>query len=171
MANKVKKSYNQFTALAVLSLLVGFLLTMDNLGILTGTWKLWPVFLLFLGIGGLNFFKSSNRKDLIPLGISIYLVLISIFFFFLNFTTWQVMKDVWPTFIAIFGVSTLAISYFTERKKWFALSGLFFVFLALVFFLAFSIEAKLWPLSLMLFGVWILLIPERSNSEKRSINS
>jgi hypothetical protein len=171
MTDKVKKSYSQFTALAVLCLIVGLLLTLDNIGILEGTWKLWPIFPLFLGLGGLFFFKSSDRKDLVPLGISIYFVLCSLFFFFLNFTTWSVMSDVWPTFIGIFGVTILITAYFAERKKWFALSGLFFVFLALVFFLVFAIEAKLWPLSLMLFGVWILLIPERSTGEKRSINS
>lgn len=171
METTLKRSRGQFTALAILSLIVGLLLTLDNLGILTGTWKLWPVFPFFLGLGGVWFFNLGKEKDLITLGIGSYLVLISIFFFFLNFTSWGLMTTLWPTFIGVFGVSVLAVSYYAERKKWLIVSGLFFIFLAFVFFMVFTIEAKLWPVSLILFGIWLLIIPERRASEKKCSNS
>lgn len=166
-----KRKRGQFTLLAILCLIVGFLLTIDNLGILTGTWKLWPIFSLFLGIGGVWTFRAGSKRDLIVLGIGTYLIFISIFFFVLNFTSWSLMSKVWPTFIGVLGFSSLIITYFAEEKKWFAVSGLFFIFLSLIFFMVFTIEAKLWPISLILFGIWVLLIPKRSSCEKRSCNS
>lgn len=158
----------QFSALAVVCLLAGVLLTLDNIGIINGVWRLWPVFPFFLGIGGIWFFKKA-RNDLLPLGIGTYLILVSILFFALNYTKWSYMAKLWPSFIGIFGISILIVACFAKTKKWCVASGLLAIFLATVFFMVFTIDASLWPISLILFGVWLLLIPERSpKCEKRS---
>lgn len=164
------RNRGQFSVLAVLCILAGFLLVLNNIGIIGGVWKLWPIFPLFLGLGGIWFFKMGKGRNLIPLGIGAYLTLISIFFFALNYTTWSHMAKMWPVFIGVFGISILVIACFAEKKKWFAASGLLLVFLAAIFFMVFTIDVGLWPISLMLFGIWLLLIPKRSSSEKRSSN-
>jgi len=151
----------QFVLLAVLCLISGVLLVLDNLEIVPGIWKFWPTFSLFLGLGGIWFFKKSGKKDLKPAGVGLFLVLVSIFFFVLNFTSWKHMITLWPTFIGILGVSALFVSLYSEKKRWFAVSGFFFLFLSIIFFLVFALNGKLWPTSLILFGVWLLLVPER----------
>lgn len=160
-SNKRKK----FTALAVLCLLSGALLTLDNIGVLSGVWRLWPIFPFFLGIGGFVFFKKGKKLDLIALGISSYILLTSILFFILNFTGWSVLAQLWPIFIGGFGVTLLVVACFTTKRRWFIASGVFFAFLSATFFMVFSLDAKLWPISLVLFGIWLLLIPLRSRNE------
>lgn len=156
------KRRGQFTALAVLCLIAGLLLTLDNIGVVTGIWRLWPILSLFLGLGGIWFFRSGRTTDVIPLGIGTFLILISIFFFVLNYTSWSYMPKLWPTFIGIFGASIIAGACFIEKKRWFVTSGFFFIFLSAVFFVVFTVDASLWPVSLMLFGIWLLLLPIRS---------
>lgn len=152
----------QFTALAILCIVCGLVLIMDNLGITAGAWKLWPAFSLFLGLGALLLFNRGGRRDLKVVGIGVCLVLVSVFFFFLNYTTWSHMALLWPAFIGIFGATILVVAYYAEEKKWYLTSGVFFIFLASAFFLVFTVNAGLWPISLVLFGLWLLLMPERS---------
>lgn len=155
----------QFSALAVLCLASGFLLILDNIGVLNGIWKFWPVFPLFLGFGGAFFFKKGGKVDAKGLGIGTFLILVSIFFFVLNFTSWKLVAKLWPAFIGMLGFSIITASHFTAKKRWFAISGLFFIFLALIFFIVFTVNAKLWPISLILFGIWIFVLPERNDRE------
>ena len=161
------KNRSQFTALAVLCLASGFLLTLDNLNVLTGVWRLWPIFPFFLGVGAFLLFGRRVKKELIPLGIGAFLIQISIFFFILNYTSWTLMATLWPVFIGVFGTTILVVAYFAKPKKWLIVSGLFSVFLAIVFYVVFTVEARLWPISLILFGIWLLLIQERISDEKK----
>jgi len=158
----ISSGRGQFAALAALCLISGFFLILDNYGILSGAWRFWPVFPLCLGLGGIWFFRKGGTKDVLTVGVGSFLFLISIFFFVLNYTSWSHMVKFWPTFIGVLGVSILAASCFAKRRRWLAISGIFFVFLSVIFFAVFTVNARLWPVSLMLFGIWILLVPERS---------
>lgn len=178
-----KRKRGKFTALALLSIAAGTILTLDNFGVTSGAWRLWPVFPLFIGLGGILFFRKQkaaspadrrvNRADPIPFGIGAYLVMVSIFFFYLNYTRWELLSKAWPAFIGFFGLSVLIASIFSEKKRRFALSGLFLTFLSVIFFMVFTLDARLWPISFILFGVWVLLIPGRQGiiDEKQGNNS
>lgn len=159
------RGFSQFTALAVLCVVCGALLTLDNVGVLDGVWRFWPIFPLFLGVGSVFFFRSGGKKDIIAFGLGIFLIQISLLFFILNYSSWSLMATLWPVFIGIFGATLVFISYYSQRLKWLLVSGLFFVFLCLTFFMVFTIDEKLWPISLILFGIWVLLLPVKKGGE------
>ena len=152
----------EFAVLAILCIMSGVVLMLDNIGIITGIWRLWPIFPFFLGLGGIWFSGRTGKRDLLTLGIGAFLILSSILFFILNFTSWKLLATAWPVFIGIFGITILIVAYFSRARQWLAISGLFSIFLATIFFMVFAVNAKLWPVSLVLFGIWILLIPKRS---------
>ncbi|MGQ9589986.1 MAG: hypothetical protein ACUVYA_06795 [Planctomycetota bacterium] len=149
----------EFRALGVLSIIVGFLLLLEEAGYLVGVHLLWPVFPAFVGFGLAVLFFERGRRDPLMLGIGGYLLAVSGVFFVCNYTSWAPLARAWPVFIALFGVVSVAASPFAERTRrilW--ASGLFLIVLAAAFFLVFQVDARLWPLTLVLLGTWILLV-------------
>jgi hypothetical protein len=152
------KTNPRFRALAVLSILSGVLLLLDAYGYLNGIYKLWPAFPLILGIGLFLLFFQKHRQEVALLGIGAYLVCASIFFFYLNFTSWAILADAWPLFIGFLGISFLAPVVLGRKRRIFTPIALFLIFLCAVFILVISVDSKLWPISLILFGICLLLI-------------
>lgn len=149
----------EFRGLGVFSILVGLLLLFEQAGYLPGIHRLWPVFPALVGFGLVAVFLERGRRDPLLLGIGGYLLAVSIVFFVCNYTSWAPLAKAWPVFIALFGAVSAAASPFAERTRrilW--SSGLFLIVLAAVFFLVFQVDARLWPLSLVLLGTWILLV-------------
>jgi len=177
------KRRGKYAALAVLSIAAGAILTLDNFGVTSGAWRLWPIFPLFLGAGGILFFgvqrtavaagRHRRKTNPIPLGIGTYLVMVSLFFLYLNYTRWGVLSRAWPAFIGFFGLSVIVVSVFSEKKRWFVASGLFLTLLSICFFMIFTLDARLWPVSFILFGIWILLMPQgqRSITDEKSCSN
>ncbi len=61
--------------------------------------------------------------------------------------------------VALLGLVSVLASAFAEKSRrvlW--LSGLLLTIVALVLFLVFTVNTKLWPISLVLFGTWVLLV-------------
>jgi uncharacterized metal-binding protein len=149
----------QFTGLAVLSVLAGVCLLLENFGFLPGVYRLWPVFPGFLGIGLTLLFFQRGRADLVLFGMGSYLIGASLLFFVLNFTSWSALNWAWPTFVALLGVSSsLAAAFAGTLRRMLFLSGTFLVLLAACFYAVFGLSPKLWPISLVLFGLWLLLL-------------
>lgn len=149
----------EFRALGGLSILVGALLLLEQAGFLPGVHRLWPVFPAFIGLGLVILFFERRRHDLLLLGIGAYLLASSVVFFVCNYTSWAPLAQAWPVFIAILGViSTLAAPFAHRTRNVLLSSGLFLIIVAAVFFLVFQVDARLWPVSLVLLGTWILLV-------------
>jgi hypothetical protein len=149
----------EFRLLAILSVVVGAFLLLEHFGVLTGVHVLWPVFPAFVGTGLLVLFYQRRRHDLVLTGIGSFLIGASILFFICNFTSWLILTRAWPAFIALVGVSSVIASFYARRASrplW--ISGGSLILLALVFFLVFGINPGLWPVSLIVFGLWILAL-------------
>ncbi len=142
--------------LSLLLILAGIALTLENVGIIVGASKLWPIFLLILGAGFIILFLEHRKREpsLIFLGITI--TLLGLFFFYLNFTTWSQMATMWPIFLGIAGSGFLAM-YLSGRHRLFLFLAVALVMLAAVFYVVFGISLQLWPLSLVAFGASLLL--------------
>ena len=152
---KIKMRYRP---LAILSIICGALMLMDTYGYLGGVYKLWPVFPLILGVGLCLLYFKKQRFDFALLGIGTYFICISFFFLFLNYTSWSILVDAWPLFIGFLGLSFLAPVIFGKKRGIFIFLALFLIFLSSIFVLAFSANSKLWPISLVLFGICLLLV-------------
>ncbi len=149
----------EFRVLAVLSVVVGAMLLLENFGVLEGVHRFWPVFPAFTGVGLVLLFYRKGKGDLVLMGIGSYLMGVSVVFFVCNFSSWGILARAWPAFVALLGVSSALASIHARRARsvlW--LTGTFMVTMAVVFTLVFGIRPSLWPSSLVMFGIWILLV-------------
>lgn len=152
---------NGFILLSFLSILSGSVLLLENLGIgsFQGVHKLWPVFPLLLGVGFLVLFKQRRPLDLVLFSIGIYLCGASALFFICCFYGWHIMVKAWPFFVGLAGMTAVLTSHYTERlKRFLLLSGTFFMFLSIAFFLIFNVSPTLWPGALVILGVWLFVL-------------
>jgi hypothetical protein len=142
--------------LSLLLITAGIALTLENVGIIIGASKLWPGFLLILGSGFIILFLEHRRRELSLIFLGTTIVLLGLFFFYFNFTSWSRMATMWPIFLAIAGAGFFAM-YLTGRHHLFLLLAGALIMLAAVFYLVFGISLQLWPLSLVAFGTSLLL--------------
>ena len=149
----------EFRLLAILCVLVGVLLLLEQFDVLSGVHRLWPVFPAFVGAGLLVLFYQRGRQDLVLMGIGSFMIGVSGLFFLCNYTSWAILLDAWPAFITLVGLSSVAASFYAKRARtamW--ISGGSLVLLGLVFFIVFGVHPGLWPVSLVSFGIWILAL-------------
>ena len=149
------RAKSSFNVLAAICILFGILFLLENYGIFSGVYELWPVFPLILGWGLCLLFFKRSRRDLGMLGMGVFLICISLVCFYYNFTSWSMIASTWPAFIGSLGLSFLAVAVYDKQRYLAAFIGLILVFLCATFILVFSVDERLWPISLILFGVCI----------------
>ena len=143
--------------LALILIVAGIVVTLENFHFLIGISRHWPVLLIFLGTGFCILYFQRNKQDQTIIWLGTFLTAIGIFFYYLNFTTWRNLAKEWPVFLLIAGISFIPVVNF-RRKMIYVLSSLSFITLFLIFFLVFNVSTKLWPLSFLFMGVDLLII-------------
>lgn len=143
--------------LAVSFIIAGVVLTLENYSVLQGIHKLWPLMPLMIGAGFIFLFFHVRKQDAMLMWLGSFLACISIFFLCLNFTSWSSLAHLWPVFLGIVGLCFLAVSIFI-RKKVFIYLSVAFVALFLALYFVFTVSSKLWPLSLVVFGMSLIII-------------
>lgn len=151
------KKIRSVFVLAVIFILAGLILTLENIGIVKGASRLWPLFPCIAGAGFLLLYFKQRKDDHVLLFLGTVLSLLSLFFFYLNFTTWRYTAILWPAFLGIMGIGFLAI-YLSSRIGLFLVLALSLVLIAGLFFLVFGVSLALWPLSLVAFGASLLVV-------------
>ncbi len=152
--------------IAVLSILSGLILILESYGIVHGFWRLWPLFPLILGAGFLLLYFHQARRDTLLMGLGIYLVCCAFLFFFLNYTSWTLLGDLWPLFIGFLGLAFIGPVLGGRWRRIFLPIALGLLLICGVFLLVATVDPRLWPISLVLFGGCLLLIarPDRKES-------
>ena len=145
-----------FNVLAGILIILGVILLLENFGIVYGAWMIWPFIPLIIGIG-FTILYFRTRKDLVMLGMGIFIGLNSMFFFYLNFTGWILLAYLWPVFIILLGLTFLAC-WLPSRKRVLLYLAVFLTALGLSFIMIFAISSRLWPLSLILGGISFIII-------------
>ena len=151
------KNVRSVFVLAVILIIAGLILTLENTGFIKGASKLWPLFPLAAGGGFLLLYFEYKRTDIALLFLGTVLILLSVFFLFLNYTAWSLTATLWPLFLGIAGAGFLPM-YFSSRVRLFLFLAIGLILLAGVFYLVFGVSLALWPLSLVAFGASLLFV-------------
>jgi hypothetical protein len=143
--------------LAAIFICVGILLTLENMDIVDGISLHWPLFVLIAGSGFIMLFYHRDKDDDFLVWLGTFMVLLGLFFYFLNFTNWNQLSFLWPVFLGIVGFSFLAIGII-KKNRLFGYLGIVFVGMFLIFTLVFTVSKQLWPTSFIVFGLCLLII-------------
>lgn len=143
--------------LALVFILAGAVLSLENMKVISGVSRLWPVFPLIIGTGFCILFFDRKARDLALFFLGSMLCQISVFFFYLNYSSWTELATLWPVFLCIAGISFLSI-YLSSRIRIFSILGISLILLAAVFYLVFGVSHNLWPLSFVAFGGSLLVV-------------
>jgi uncharacterized membrane protein HdeD (DUF308 family) len=165
MVEKRSSKANLFTGITLIILGIVFaLIQYSNL-----RWdNFWP---LILVAGGILFFTRflmdrSNYSSLMPGSI---LLIIGILFFYLTLTSWSKMEYLWPTFILAPGIGFLLIYIFNPEKNNSWVAAVILILLAIVFYAQFFTKSEIWPIFLIIIGLYLIikqLIEDRKEDEK-----
>jgi hypothetical protein len=155
--------------LAVILIITGIVVTLENFRFLNGISRHWPALLLILGLGFTLLYFQRQKQDQVLIWLGTFIGLLGLFFYYLNFTTWKSLSHDWPVFLLIIGISFIPVAA-SRRKMIYVLSSLSFITLFLIFFMVFKVSAKLWPLSFLFLGADLLIIEyiNRINNIKSS---
>ena len=143
--------------LAVIFIGVGFLLTLENLDLVDGLSVHWPLFVLIAGTGFVLLFYHRRKNDDFLVWLGSFMILLAVFFYYLNFTSWNQLSFLWPVFLGVVGFSFLAIGVI-KKNRLFGYVGIVFVGLFIVFTMVFTVSKHLWPTSFIVFGICLLII-------------
>ncbi len=152
-----RRKRGKFTVLGVFSVIAGIAVLGENYGYFPAVHRLWPLATAALGYGFLLLHRRG-RTDMVLVGTGVYLLFFSGLALFLNYTSWWELSWLWPIFVGFLGVSILGVYFAGYQDVLYLAFGLAFVSLCLAFFFVFSVDPDLWPISLVLFGMTILLV-------------
>lgn len=152
------RGIGQYDVVAFLAMLVGALLLAENFGLIGHVGQGWPLTVTLAGAALVVAGAGRGRYGQGFIGTGVYLILTSFLFLYLNLTSWSRMGDLWPLFIGFLGVAIFVSGEGFRRRGALLALSVALVFLSLTFFLVFSIEARLWPISLLLFGISLLFL-------------
>lgn len=155
--------------LAVILIITGIVVTLENFRFLNGISRHWPALMLILGTGFALLYFQRKRQDQVLIWLGTFIGLLGLFFYYLNFTTWKSLSHDWPVFLLIIGISFIPVAA-SGKKMIYVLSSLSFITLFLIFFMVFKVSTKLWPLSFLFLGADLLIIEyvNRTNQIKSS---
>ena len=125
----------------------------------------WPFFLI---AGGLIFYGAYFTRTQKPAGYEgmlfpgTYLVLLGLLFLLANIIGWYSMRYLWPTFVLAVALSLGAMYLFgpkePESKRKDLYSGIKVLFIiSVVLYLIAAGGLYLWPLALIIIGLWIII--------------
>jgi hypothetical protein len=159
-------STKSLNVLAILFIVAGAILTLENMGVLAGVSELWPLLVIVTGSGFLMLFFEQAKRDLSLIWLGTFLILVGLFFQFLSFTSWQRVTRLWPFFLGITGASFLAVAFLSPSRV-FRYLAIVFLALFLALSIVFTVSTVLWPVSLIIFGISLLSISYFANSPSK----
>jgi hypothetical protein len=141
-------------------IVLGVFFLLGNLLLGWGMEILWPIFPLLVSFFFFYLYFSRVESSpgvegvLIP---AVILLIVSILFFFLNFTGWELMQYLWPTFPLAVGLSFLVTEYAGAETRGLKGPAKFLIYFSIVFYVLGVISYRVWPLILIAIGVYLIV--------------
>jgi hypothetical protein len=152
--------------MAIALIFFGILFLLDNIGLVSfHLGYTWPVFIILTGsVFWIAFFKTREKYGLILPGtiFSIY----GLMFLICSLTYWHYMKYLWPGFLIAPGLGFFFLYYFGNRKNGHLIAAGIFSGLGLLFIFAIADIIILWPVLLILVGLYLIFKDKIKNKEK-----
>jgi len=129
----------------------------------------WPIILIFLGVLFLVGFLT-DRKSYGLLMPGIVLTLVGCLFLYLTFKGWYRMENLWPTFVLAPGIGFWLMHLLGPKSNQLWIPGTILVLVAIVFYAQNWYYLNLWPLLLIIAGIYLLLTykKETASDAKKS---
>jgi hypothetical protein len=157
MSNIHSLESTTYRRLAILLIIIGLLFAVDTFLRLSFIYKLWPILITILGIGLVGIYVKRNARESFYLAIGEYLICFSGLALYCNFTSWQIMSQVWSLFIAFLGMVFITLFFFHMKSKSILFIGLLLLSLSIYFFFIFSVSSQFWWVIFILVGLSILI--------------
>jgi hypothetical protein len=136
----------------------GAILLLENLHVLSGISRLWPVLLLIAGGGFVLLFRRGGNRDTVLVWLGIFSLCVGVFFQYLTFFGWWRMATLWPIFLLIFAVCFAITSRYSHYDMVLVYIAVVFTMLFGSLYLIFGVSLSLWPFSLVAFGLSLLCV-------------
>ena len=107
--------------MGIVILIISFTVLYFNLSIFKGSFsKLWPSLILLAGTAlYILYFSTKKKKNrLFILFAATFMALVSVPLFILSFTSTQIMKHLWPSFLLSLGLSVLSLYFYGQKKRY-----------------------------------------------------
>ena len=147
-------------------ILIGGILLIGNMS-RTGMELLWPIFPLAAGVA---FFIGylHDRKNYGLLMPGSILVVISLLFFYCNFTDWWRMEDLWPIFILAPAVGFVLMYIGGNRDSGLLVPAGILSAVGIIFLSISHGLGDYWPILLIIAGVLILVFQALPGKKKKT---
>lgn len=139
----------------VLLILIGIFLLAAQFGYICWD-NLWP-FILIIGGGLFLFGFLANRDNYGLLMPGSILTIVGFLFLYTNAGRWDALEDLWPTFILAPGVGFILMYLFGPKGNALWIPAVILTVMALVFYAQFWQLFRLWPVILIVVGLYILI--------------
>jgi hypothetical protein len=161
-SERIKRSFS----IGLIVLGVFFLL--GNLFFGWGMEIFWPIFPLLVSFFFFYLYFSKVKESVGVEGVlipGVILLVVSLLFFFLNFTGWDLMQYLWPTFPLSVGLSFLVAEYASAEAKGLRGAAKFLIYFSIVFYVLGLISYRVWPLVLILIGIYLIVRHSRKTGQ------
>lgn len=149
-------------------IVLGVFFLLGNLLFGWGMEILWPVFPLLVSFFFFYLYFSKAERSpgvegvLIP---GVILLVVSLLFFFLNFTGWGLMQYLWPTFPLAVGLSFLVTEYASGEVDRLKGAARFLIYFAIVFYVLGIISYRVWPVVLIIIGIYLIVRQSKKTAQ------
>ncbi len=164
MEKKSEKRFNMRAVWGILIIVIGVVFLVNELGLDVSVGEYWPVFLLLPGLFFWMMFLSKREQSgiegvLIPGTI---LTLLGAYFFYMNAIDWKRSSETSFIYTLIVSLAFFSAYYFGNKARGYIIPAWILLAISAIVFFATVTEYYIWPIVLIIFGVWLLFKPRNN---------
>ena len=152
-----KSATTNYTRIALFLILLGMVFGVETHLRVHILYRMWPLVLTVWGGGFIGIYIRRQRREAMFLSLGIFSIFFSLIALYCNFTGWDVLARIWPTFVGFLSLTFLFLFMYHKRRPTYLMLGLFLGLLAIGFFLVFYLSSSLWWTIFPLVGLSILI--------------
>ena len=154
---KQRARLSSYGRLGILLAVLGIIMAVDTMTDITFLYKFWPLLITVLGIGFIGIYVRRARREMLYVGIGVYVIGFSALALYCSLTSWSTLATLWPVFIMLLGISFVFAYFFGSGHAGVLLAGLLLISLSVLFYFLFGLNERLWWTILILGGLSFII--------------